>query len=93
MDRTTGEAVPFANVIIMRIPVKWESGYPYYADQMRGSGQADIFQSGRYIEGSWYREDVTGRLIILDEEGNELQFQRGKSFFILNNEKLGVTCE
>ena len=38
-------------------------------------------------------EDVTGRLIILDEEGNELQFQRGKSFFILNNEKLAVSCE
>ena len=85
-DRTTGEVVPFANVIVMRVPVDWEKGYPYYADQMRGSGQADIFQSGRYIQGAWLHPNYTGRLVFLDENGKELTFQRGKTFIILGNE-------
>ncbi len=96
-DRITEEVLVFSNVIILRANFLYDSSigisYPYVQDHFVGGGQADIFQSGRYIEGSWYREDVTGRLIILDEEGNELQFQRGKSFFILNNEKLAVSCE
>ena len=85
-DRTTGEAVPFANVIIMRVSVEWEKGYPYYTDQMRGSGQADIFQSGRYIRGAWLHPDYADRLVFLDETGKELTFQRGKTFIILGDE-------
>jgi len=86
IDRTTGETVPFANVIVMRVPVEWENGYPYYRDQMRGSGQADIFQSGRYIQGAWVHEDHAERLIFLDDKGKELRFQRGKTFFILGED-------
>ena len=87
-DRITGETVPFANVIIMRVPVEWESGYQYYADQMRGSGQADIFQSGRYIQGAWVHESHTERLVFLDDTGNELTFQRGKTFIALGEDMI-----
>ncbi len=79
-DRITGKAVPFANVIIMRVPVEWVRDYPYYTDQMRGSGQADIFQSGRYIQGYWSHSTRSGRLVFLDENGKELKFQRGKTY-------------
>ena len=90
-DRTTGETVPFANVIIMRIPVKWEAGYPYYEGQMCGSGQADIFQSGCYIQGAWIRDSQTERLVFLDENGKELEFQRGKTFIVLGEDMI-VSC-
>lgn len=85
-DRNTGEAVPFANVIIMKIPVEWERGYPYYASQMRGRGQASIFQSGRYIQGTWLHDNYEDRLVFLDENGRELTFQRGKSFIVLGDD-------
>ena len=90
-DRTTGEAVPFANVIIMRIPVEWEAEYPYYADQMCGCGQADIFQSGNYIQGAWIRDSQTERLVFLDDTGKELTFQRGKTFIVLGEDMI-VAC-
>ena len=79
-DKATGETVSFANVIIMRVPVLWERGYAYYEDQMRGYGQADIFQSGRYIRGAWYHPDHTERIVFLDENGQELTLQRGRTF-------------
>lgn len=87
-DRETGAAVLFSNVIILRVPVEWERDYPFYKDHLRGGGQADIFQSGRYIRGSWSHATRTGRLVFLDETGRELTFQRGKTFIILGDEHI-----
>ena len=87
-DRNTGEALTFANVIIMRVPVEWQRDYPYYEDHMKGTGQADIFQNGRYIRGTWFHASRTDRLIFFDEEGKELTFQRGKTFMVLGDEHI-----
>ncbi len=96
-DRLTEEVLTFSNVIVIRANFQFDSSsgtsYPYIKNHFAGSGQADIFQNGHYIKGSWYRKDVQSRLIILDENGKELKFQRGKTFFVLNNEKLVVSYE
>lgn len=90
-DRTTGDPVIFTNVIILRVPVEWKKGYPYYRDHLRGSGQADIFQSGHYIQGFWSHQERTGRLVFLDENARELEFQRGKSFIVVGDEHVAAT--
>ena len=87
-DLNTGASLAFANVIILRVPVEWKKGYPYYRDQLRGSGQADIFQSGRYIRGSWSHEARTGRLVFLDDNNQELKFLRGKTFIVVGDEHI-----
>lgn len=96
-DRTTGNNLVFANVIVLRTVFKGDTSsgtsYVYAADSFTGGGQADIFQNGRYIKGTWYRDDTFSRLIIMDDQGNELKFQRGKTFFVLNNEKCVVSYE
>ena len=96
-DRLTEEVLLFSNVIVIRANFQYDSSsgtsYPYIKDHFAGSGQADIFQSGHYIKGSWYRKDATSRIIFLDENGKELKFQRGKSFFILNSDKAVVSYE
>ena len=85
-DRTTGETVAFANVVIMKVAVEWEKGYPYYANQMRGSGAAVFFQDGRMTEGAWLHNGDTDRLVFLDEKGNEMTFQRGKTFIVVGDD-------
>lgn len=87
-DRNTGKALAFANVIIMRVPVEWHRDYPFFEDHMRGTGQADIFQNGRYIRGTWSHPSRTDRVVFFDEEGNELAFQRGKTFLVLGDENV-----
>ena len=81
------------NVIVMRIGLEWTDDYPYYVSQMRGSGPAEIFQSGRYIQGSWVHATRPGRLIFLDENGQELTFQRGKSYIVLGDQRVVVSYQ
>lgn len=96
-DKKTMEYLYFANVIVMRVQISSKAvmgtGYLFYKDQLTGSGKADIFQNGRYIRGSWYRDKKNSRLIFLDDEGNELKFQRGKSYIVVNNSNCVVTYD
>lgn len=87
MDRETQEVLKFSNVIVLRSGLKWASGYTYFAKNLVGGGEAEIFQSGRHISGFWNRDSVTSRLIILDDQGQELRFLRGKSFIVIGSDK------
>lgn len=96
-DRATDNTLVFSNVVVIRTVFKGGdysgTSYTYPADNFTGCGQADIFQNGRYIKGSWYRENEYSRLIIMDEQGNELRFQRGKTFFALTSDRCVVSYE
>ena len=89
-DRDTGEAIPFANVIVIRTRLSYEKNYIYLYQHLTGSGCAEIFQNGKYVRGAWIRNDVNGRLILVDANGEELKLQRGKSFFVLTNDVTNV---
>ena len=89
-DRDNGEVIPFANVIIIRTGLSYEHNYIYMTQHMAGSGSAEIFQNGKYVRGAWKRESATGRLILIDADGEELKLQRGKSFFVLSNDVTNV---
>lgn len=71
----------FSNVIIQRV------GYEYTNNskimpvmQSVGQGNADIFIGGRYIPGYWVRTAIEEPTVFYDNQGNELQFTRGKTF-------------
>ncbi len=93
IDRTSKDILYFSNLIIMRIPVESADGYLYWRNNMVGGGIADIFQNGHYIQGSWYRENDTSRIIFMDEQGNELQFQRGKTYIVASDDCAVVSYE
>ena len=86
LDRETGENVQFANVIVLRTKLSYEKNYVFLKKHLVGSGAADIFQNGYYIHGAWVRDSVDSRLIFVDDKGEELVFQRGKTFIVMTNE-------
>ena len=90
-DRFTGETMVYSNVIVMRIKFNWQENYVFYKDHMVGSGVAEIFQNGHYVRGAWSRKDQNSRLVFIDENGEELAFQRGKSFIVITNDATGVS--
>ena len=92
-DYTTGENVGFANVIVLRSYFVFSEGVPYFKGQLTGQGTAEIFQNGKYVQGAWYRESETSRLILVDADGQELKMQRGKSFIIITNEVTEVAYD
>lgn len=93
-DRDTGDVLAFANVIMLRSPLGWEEiDYPFYKDNLKGCGQVDIFQNGRHITGAWYRKNRLSRLVLLDEAGQEIPLQRGKTFMVVGDEYTVVSYE
>ena len=86
IDRDTGENVGFANVLVLRVGFGWEDGYVYLKNHMVGSGTLEILQNGRYVRGAWTRKSRSGRLVLADADGSELQLQRGRTFIVVTND-------
>lgn len=77
----TEEQMSFSNVIIQRVPYEYTNNNKIMpVMQSVGKGNADIFIGGRYVPGYWVREDIESPTIFLDDQGNELQLTRGKTF-------------
>ena len=94
VDGNNGAACTYANVIVMRTDVRWNSGNPSRpVIRLHGEGVAEIFQNGRYIRGTWARESdgktgLTNRIVYFDENGQELVMKPGKTFIqIVKNEQ------
>lgn len=82
-DRTEANQtwMSFSNVIIQRVSYEYTNNSKIMpVMQSVGKGNADIFIGGRYIPGYWVREATDGPTIYFDDQGNELQFTRGKTF-------------
>ncbi len=85
-DGDTGEHCAYANVIVIRTDISWASGNPSRpVIRLNGQGVCEIFQNGQYIRGTWVREstetrNLNNRMVFLDENGQELPMQRGKTF-------------
>lgn len=75
------EQMSFSNVIIQRITYDYTNNNKTMPVMNSvGQGNADIFIGGRYIPGYWVRKSVEEPTIFFDDQGNELQLTRGKTF-------------
>ena len=95
-DAVTGEQIVVSNVLVLYVnhvdtdiaadmhdPNKtWYS----VSIQLWGSGPAKLFRDGKVYEAKWAREnpqEPDDRLIIVDEEGNQIPFRPGKTWIQL----------
>ena len=75
------EQLSFSNVIIQRVTYEYVNNNKTMPNmQSMGRGNADIFIGGRYIPGYWVRDSVSDPTVFYDDQGNELQLARGKTF-------------
>ncbi len=82
-DLNDKDAIPltFANVIIQRVEYSYTENNKIMPNmQSVGKGNADIFIGGRYIPGYWVRESQDDPTVYYDDQGNEIQLTRGKTF-------------
>lgn len=91
VDRDNNELVTFANVIVLRVPFSWNSGYLYLKNHLVGSGVAEFFQNGKYVRGAWFRKSQEDRIVFVGPDGEELPMQRGKSFIVVTNDVTDVS--
>lgn len=90
----------YANVIVQRCDTSFEHGSacpvtPLALKKGVAKGNADIFMGGRYTAGYWMRTGMDERTVFLDANGNEIAFQRGKTFIqvVNNNAEVTYSCD
>lgn len=90
MDKLTQQNILFSNVVVQRTDVTYKRNDAPLATLI-GSGNADIFIGGKYIAGYWVRTGMDQRTVFLDESGNEIKLQRGKTLISIQDHAIEVS--
>ena len=81
MDRNSGQ-ISTNNVAVLAMDyAPGISGSP--DAQTLGSGEAFVFTGGNYIHGTWTRNDIHDPFALVDDDGNVIQLQPGRTFIEL----------
>lgn len=59
----------------------------------KGTGDAKIFIDGKEIDGTWSKKNRTAHLFIKDENGNDIEFNRGQIWFSVVSPDTEVTVQ
>lgn len=85
IDRDTHQQLTTKNIVVLFMnEMHANDGYTdnehlLYGD--KGSGKALFFMDGKEIKGTWRKASRTARTILLDNNGSEIKFIRGKIWF------------
>ncbi len=83
--------IEYANVIVQRTQFSYAGGSYVVTKHVVGSGAAEIFTGGRYIAGAWSCASQGARTVFLDDQGQEIALQRGKTFIVITNDVTEVS--
>jgi len=84
IDEMNGEQLTVSNVIFKvcygeeRYPN--DPNYDYLAFRVHGTGDAYVFTNGKVIKGTWQRDSDYAPNLFLDENGNEIVLNQGKTW-------------
>lgn len=81
-NRTPGNAITFANVVVQYVENMWPDGEHPYPVLYGTSGNADIFMGGKHYAGVWKRDGVDDRTVFYGEDGQEIPFQAGRTMIV-----------
>lgn len=85
LDKNTGKQLSAKNIVILYM--RESSAYDGYENNAHllyrtiGSGKAQVFMDGKEIKGTWTKNLRTDRTVIKDQNGDEIEFNRGKIWF------------
>lgn len=85
LDKNTGKPLTAKNIVVLY--QKESSANDGYENNVHllykttGTGEAVVFMDGKKIEGKWSKKKRTDKTLITDENGDEVQFTRGKVWF------------
>jgi hypothetical protein len=82
VEETSGEPLTAANVIVLQAKhsvTDIDEGYGSFSVRIEllGQGTALVFRDGKWVEGSWVRQNKTEMIRLLDGAGNPLPLKPG----------------
>jgi hypothetical protein len=85
IDRNDNKQLTAKNIVVLFMQESnANDGYENNAHLLyrtRGSGRAVVLMDGKRVNGTWSKSGRTGRTIIKDSQGREVEFTRGKIWF------------
>ncbi len=85
IDKDTNKQLTAKTIVVMSMSeAHANDGYENNAHLLytnKGKGKAVVFMDGKQIKATWSKDGRTGRTIISDATGKEIQFNRGKLWF------------
>lgn len=85
IDKDTNKQLRAKTIVVMYMEESHANdGYEGNAHLLydnKGKGKAVVFMDGKQIKANWSKTGRTGRTIITDATGKEIQFNRGKLWF------------
>lgn len=79
-DEYNDEHVAVSNVVIKICYGEWRDDHGYLAFGIHGEGDAYVFTNGKVIKATWQRWSDYEPNIYLDEDGNEIVLNQGKTW-------------
>ncbi len=85
IDGTNGEQLSFANIIIQctESAVRDDEGYLWYRDVDTSGRDAWYITAGKIIHCTWIKETNYGATRYYDDNGNEIEFNTGKTMVLI----------
>lgn len=82
IDEMNGEQIAVSNVVfkICYGEVREPRDKDYLIFRVHGEGEAYVFTNGKVIHGTWQRNGDNAPNLFLDDEGNEIVFNQGKTW-------------
>lgn len=85
VDKNTGKQLTTKNIVVLYMKESSANdGYENNAHLLYktiGTNKAIVFMDGKEIKGIWSKDLRTNKTVILDENGDEIEFNRGKIWF------------
>lgn len=80
VDEYNGEQLAVSNVVFKICHGEVRDANDYLAFGVHGTGDAYVFTNGKVIKGTWKHEGDYSTNLFLDENGNEIVFNQGKTW-------------
>ena len=82
IDEMNGEQLAVSNIVfkVCHGEVREPADKDYLAFGVHGTGDAYVFTNGKVIKGTWQRNSDYEPNLFLDENGNEIVFNQGKTW-------------
>jgi len=80
VDEMNGEQLAVSNVVFKICHGEVRDDNDYLAFGVHGTGDAYVFTNGKVIKGTWQRDSDYAPNLFLDENGNEIVFNQGKTW-------------
>jgi hypothetical protein len=80
IDEMNGEQLTVSNVVFKICHGEVRDDHGYLAFGVHGTGEAYVFTNGKVIHGTWERDSDYEPNLFLDDDGNEIIFNQGKTW-------------